>query len=531
MSQSDDDKDKEVPSRCRMCSHWMGRYSGDDNDQRCNRNWGHEAAHGDFYGPDQASKAFGQPAEVEYDCKVPRFGPPLPPVDHNGDTIGPRPEPDMVDAFVRARPERVAVTDGGETRHLNAQELRTYINTRSMSSDNPFAELDKSRKATAQKNQQLHDDRMNTSGELGSAADLPPWMRGEERVPTGFPQLDWALGGGFCPGIKFKHWGSYQTWKTTLSMAMMGAHQRYRDQKIEENFGRIADYHGFEASDDALEATLQSQKVLGLVGEDFDPSWAARQGVDIDRMDIYDMKYMEEALQYLVENLKEDLDRIESNFNAELASYIRAINYFHILVDSLDSFKLWADEHGSKDSKNVLHDDARMASRASLLSKFYRVFSDAPQVPVTFSAMAQQRINMGAGMAYASGKKGNAEAHNTRVSMRHKTDKPKRGEQTITLEFYQTQHPGVNIGQRETIELIGVLGQGMRPEANVVKTAVETGVVNKSSWLTYEPDDSEKISQQGTDYLPYAETLKKEGVYQEVYDKALDALYEERGEL
>lgn len=504
----------------------MGHKSGDPDDQRCNRNWGHKSAHGDFWSEEFRSESYGHPAYVKRNCKVPRWGPPIPFMDEHGNQIADEaPEPELVDAFVPLRPERVTLVFGEESRDLNDNELRHVINQFDPTMGNPFLDLDKSREKAHKRNQQLHENKMGTSGEVGAASDLPQWSRGDEKIRTGMIQLDWALGGGIAPGVKIKSWGKRHTWKSTLAAVIGAANQQYRDKMIRENFDVLADRWGFEATPDALEAVIGQQRILGLVGEDYDPTWPSRHGLDTERTDLVYTEYLEQSLQDIVENMQEDLDRIETNFDPELASWMRAINYPFMWVDSWDSFKLWADQHGAGDKKNVLHDDARMGSRASLLSKFFRTISSASRIPITLHAIGQNRIKMGGGMAYGHGDKGNAEAHNTRVEMKHRTKNPdNNGEQEIILEFRQTQHPGgMNVGEREEIRLTGHIEKGLFKEANLMEAADSVDVLNIASngYKTFENGDV-KVSERGISNLEFAEKLKEEGVYEDIYEETFD---------
>jgi hypothetical protein len=233
-------------------------------------------------------------------------------------------------------------------------------------------------------------------------------------------------------------------------------------------------------------------------------------------------EYLEESLQLIRESILKDQERIKQRFNSDLESWMRVLNYFHVIVDSWDSFAVHDDEHGSGDKKQVLQDDTRMGSRASLLSDFWKVASNASKMPITVQDIGQQRTALGGGFAYSKGDKGNADAHNARVQMRHFTDDMDDGEQEIHLTFEQTQHPGgTNVHEGEQITIIGT-PDGISPVLTNLQAAIDAGVVKSSSWLTYVPDDGDKISQQGTNLRTYADTLKEKGVYEEVYQKAVE---------
>ncbi|RMH22191.1 MAG: hypothetical protein D6698_01595 [Gammaproteobacteria bacterium] len=440
-------------------------------------------------------------------------------LDENGNPIGPPPPPVYEDAFIPKRLPFVYLNLRGRRLLVHETELRDIM-------ANPFLELDKSRQEAIKANQALYKKAIGTAGEVGTADQLPKWTKGEEKVPTGIVQLDWALKGGIAPGTKIKNWGSNHTWKTTFVFTIAAAFQRYRDRMITENFDRLAAKYGFEPDDETLEVILRNQRILGLVGEDFDPTWAQAQGVDISRLDLIRTTYLEENLDYINANLRKDIDRIQTHFDPEEESWMRAINYPYIFIDSWDSFALYADEHGAGGKQRLMVDNAQVAARASLLSHFWRIASRSSVIPVTIHAIGQQRIKMGAGMAYADGKKGNADAHNTRLEMRHSTNNPKYDLQEITLTFYQVQHPGgMNVGERDSITIVGHRQHGIDPGINLVYTAIDKGIINKSSWLTYQSDQGEKITQQGSDLLAFATKLKEHNLFDEVYRKTMDALY------
>jgi RecA/RadA recombinase len=459
-------------------------------------------------------------------------------VDDNGYPVEPPGQArssERIDAFQplprSGQPRRVGVvcptSHGLTTLYLTSNELQRLLRS---NMSNAFTDRAQKRQQVLQRNNQLHKKKMGTTGEVGRASDLPPFMRGTERIPTGLVQLDYALGGnvgtmdlGITPGTMVNLWGSNMSWKTTLKHKIEGAVQNYYDEQLRRH---LSEDLGWD--DEAIEEAVSAESLLALADEGYDPSWAETNGVDIERVDIANFKNAEQALQLVVDMMKLDLDNIETNFNPDEKSFMRAVAYRLLTVDSVDSMELWDDTHGARDKENVLGDNTRMGSRAQLLSQFFRVGSKLNRVPVTSLWISQKRMKMGS-IAYSSGQRGNAFAHNMRCEIKMRSKKPKNGEQEVVLEFRQTQMPGgMNIRERQELSLIGTLGEGFREDVNLLHTASEVGVIKKTSWITYEPlDDPDNNISRQCSFEEYAQVLRDEGYYDEVKRRTVEALQEQ----
>jgi RecA/RadA recombinase len=401
-----------------------------------------------------------------------------------------------------------------------------------MSTFKLFAKRDDVRKAVDTKNITAHKARKMGVGTIVTADFQPPYENGLERIPTGLVQLDHALKGGVTPGTVIGLWGEKHIGKSTLSYRLEAAILNYYGEKVRA----FALENG--ASPEEAEAAAANERGLAISTEGYDSSYASRLGVRPEQVLRPRFEYGEQLLQYVVDNVKQNVADFADYKEPGVFSYMLPITLRYYKIDSTDALKFYADEHGAKGKENVLKDNTQIGARASALSQFFRVAAAAPAVPITAIWISQERTNIAGTTAWKDGLRGNAYAHNIRLEIRMKKNgsapKPEDTTRLVDLEFRQLQMAGgTNLTEREVVTLVQRLSGGFYPKDQAVYEASNRGILNIKGgghW-EYVTRDGESVSSSTTgarksDIGVIADALEEADprLIDEIYQRVLNAM-------
>ena len=446
-----------IPERCRRCVWWMGHRSGDADDWRCDREWG------------WSMPELGEPRRVAPDCRVRLWGESLPRMDEHGNPLpGLTPSP-WVDAFIPIKEHPlILVRIGDRVYHATLEALLELMKTGDL-----FRKRTERIESITKKHITIHKHKLGTDGLITLASEQPPWEDGRERIPTGLVQLDWALGGGITPGTTIGLWGEKHVGKSTLRYYLEGVILRYYRQKVYEHL--LAETGDEEAARQAAD----DERGLAIATEGYDSSYARRLGVPVDQVIRPRCEYGEQYLQYVIDHVKDNLHHLQVYQRPDVYSYMLPVTIRYYSVDSVDSLKWWADDHGARGKESILHDNVQIGARAQILSQFFRMASAAPSIPITSIYITQERTNIAGAFAYKDGLRGNAFAHNLRLEIRLKRAKQPEGRSVIVeLEFRQLQMPGgTRLVERQTLPLVFRTSGGIYARDQVVWAAAELGIL------------------------------------------------------
>lgn len=518
-----------VPKRCTSCVHWLGHSSKDGNDQRCNREYGHDVKHGHFYSTEYHEEPYGHPRYVTDNCTVPLWGLPIDRVDDEGNPIGLPGTPKMVDAYIR----RVDKEGEGDyrsivvkfntpygTAYFNSQELRQYLmaTNKEKKLKELMAKRGLSRKKIQQANSKTYKDMYGIAPRVMEGVDqMSPWQRGLEKVPTGIPALDHAFKGGLPIGQRYNISGEADSGKSSLMNRIEGAFLKYYLENSldpeSEKIGMIKP-EGFD-----LDYLV---KAMGL-DEDTDVS------LDMinDHCDIIDSEMAEASLQYIISFLGDDNKNTSEFRDADTYSYQLPIQYRIITLDSLDALQLADENFGAKMKERTMGDNPQVAAQARLLNRFFRQTYMAEKLPVTLFMISQYRTKNIQTRASKSDKRGKHHAYYTSVEMKLYAPKMKDGD--ITKEIHMTFgkiHTEANIKEGDTIIIHLRPGEGFTKRDNVAAAALELGVIQKSgSWIRYSPTGKpeDELKTQGTNAGKVADWLSENNLTDKVYAQVMEA--------
>lgn len=531
----------------------MGRYSGDSNDQRCNRAWGHEKAHGDFSTVDEEGYRIHKGKSVDPNCKVRLWGPPIPFVDENGNPQGEPKAPTYVPAYARALPKEgtglrrsspIALQHNGTNYYLNAKQLRNYL-----MADSPDEQLqalfdsrDDRRKEGAKKLQQVYQDMYGTNLQvLQGAKELPPYSRGLERISTRIPQLDTALNGGLIPGTRVNISGQEDAGKTTLKNHLEGSILRYYLQR---------------SPDPA------SEKIARIVPEDYTLSYMLKamqmthknhgyeemEDLFNEHVDIFDSTFQEESMEAIVSFITGDVKALGQFRNSEIWSYQLPVRYRSFSIDSIDADALAEESQDSKGNEQHIGEDHRMATQARLLAEAFRKLYKASKVPVTLILLSQYRSGNfgGFGGGQKSEHRGNAHPYfvDLGINLWNNRFDPKKDDYMRVHLNFKKVHTDASVVPGEEIELALVPGLGLDPTINslaYLKNHANDLVDQRGSWFYWQPDSDYEMKRQGGDPVDvrewliqndvdaskYVETYmlyEREEITEEEYDKRMHIL-------
>lgn len=558
-----------VPERCRFCANWLGHKSGNSQDQRCNRYWGHDPRFGDFTGEDLADEPFTGPAYVKRDCRVPRWGIPIPPMSEAGRPVGPKPDPEMVDAFVPIKAGTVCLQTGGEEHELTAHQLRQYLMADQSEKEellDQFEHRKEKRDTIETQNQNHYNDKFGTNPRVRDGLnELPPWKRGEEKIPVGILPLDAALNGGTEPGTAINVSGNPDAGKSTLNYAMAGAHIRYYRNHVYQNVIDTLLPEGLDGADEekkkkVLErarASAEGEKVAMLNNERFTPDYAINamnlgpplfdselspKEIANQSLSLLDTKHIEEATQQFLDAIGTDAKQFDENRNSNIRSYMLPITFRSFVWDSIDASSYSEEEFSGKDQEKLrMGDESRMGTQARFLAEFFRKAEKAHKIPSTIQMVSQYRANIG---SYGGGKsphRGNAHPYFTDLELdvwHSKTEsKNLAGNlQSVHISFEKV-HVDANVTQGDDIQIYLRPGQGYDPIDNAIgyclnqaeqKEDATNGVdclYRNGSWVYYRPPgESEELQTQGTDPKEVYELVKEAGAEDQFYNQLLKSI-------
>lgn len=562
----------DVPGRCKGCANWLGHWSGNNQDQRCNRNWGHEARFGDFTGKETAEKFFAHPAYVKRDCRVPRWGVPIPPMNEKGEPVGPTPDPEMIDAFVPLRRRTVCLQTGGEFYDLTAHELRQYLMADQSEKEElleMFDNRDEKREAVNQQTKAHYQDKYGTNPKVREGlSELPPWKRSEEKIPTGILPLDAALNGGIEPGTAINVSGNPDAGKSTLSYALAGAHIRYYRQNVYEHVkstmlpegGENAKPERKKEVERMARVKAENEKIMFLATERFTPSYAVNamnlgeplfeselspEEIADQSLDLVDDEFIEESTQKVIEAMDIDSKELDGKRKPNIFSYMLPVSYRKLLWDSLDAGRLSEEHFSGNDQEKVrMGDESRVGAQARLLAEFFRKSYKAADLPMTVQMVSQYRANIN---SYGGGKsphRGNAHPYFTDLELdvwHSKTESKNLAGNLQSVHISPEKvHVDANITEGDDIQLYLRPGQGYDPVDNAIgyclneaeqKEDATNGVgslYRNGSWVYYRPPgEDEEINMQGTDPQAVYDMIEEAGYADQLYEQLLSDVTDE----
>ena len=513
-----------IPTKCRSCVFWLGRYSGNEHDRRCNRAWGHEARHGDFSFVDEEGYKIQTGKEVDPNCEIRRWGAPIPFIDENGNPHGEPPDPVYVPAYNQALPKEgqgllrstpIALQRNGELYYLNAKQLRRYL-----MADSPedklnalFESRDQRRKEAAKKLQQVYKDMYGTNLQvLQGAKELPPYSRGLERISTRIPQLDHALNGGLIPGTRVNISGQEDSGKTTLKNHLEGSILRYYLQRS---------------------PNPASEKIARIVPENYTLSYMlkamqmthANHGYDEmedlfnEHVDIFDSTFQEESMEAIVSFITGDVKALGEFRNSEIWSYQLPVRYRSFSIDSIDADALAEESQDSKGNEQHIGENHRMATQARLLAEAFRKLYKASKVPVTLILLSQYRSSNfgGFGGGQKSEHRGNAHPYFVDLGLNlwnNRFDPDNDDYMRVHINFKKV-HTDASVVPGEEVELALVPGLGLDPTVNSLNylKGVDNPLVDqRGSWYYWQPGTDNEIKRQGSDPVDVRDWLLENGI-------------------
>lgn len=533
-----------IPERCTRCAHWLGRYSGDPEDERCNRNWGHEPRHGDFRSID-ADNAYGGPSFVTPDCRVPRWGPPIPPVDENGNPIGKASKPEMVDAFVPAKTGVVQLKTPHGTFFATSYEIRQY----QMASDEKKAAIAKRLKKRNKKKEQVHKhhqetykDKYGTNPRVTKGREnLSPWQRGDEKVPTGILALDLALRGGIQPGMRVNISGAADSGKSTLLNLLEGQTLRYYVSKSFGFYKELAEDLGQDPVPFAAEHAL-SESIMMIKPEGFELGYMIESmnlhddeeianALFDECVEIQETSYLEESAQAITGFVDEDNRDLSEIHGGDVNSWMRPVSYRSSSLDSVDAEALADESFGANDQQNVVGDNHQVGAQARILSELFRKGQKAMKLPMIWFLISQYRAKIG---SYGGGVKkhrGNAHKYFTDMefnmsianSEQRKVSQGKKDTLVAKLRFGK-MHTDSEKKRNDEVELRLRPGYGYTRFDNLIGPALDSDggpLMQSGSWIKWITDEGEEtVLGQGSD------PMKVQGMLEE-HDLSIDTLYED----
>lgn len=523
----------DIPKRCRSCAHWVGRYTGNSEDTRCNRNYGHLEELGHFYDPaTMRQEAYGHPAYVEHKCKRPRWGLPLPLVDGHGRSVAPPSTPPMVDAYLPALPREeegifrsvpvVLRTPHGDLT-VNSKQLHQYLMASASQKEklaNRFKARDKKRKKTAKQHQKTYKNMYGTTPQVLEGMDqLPPFRRSLEKVPTGLYPLDEALNGGIPVGARVNISGKPDSGKSTLVHSIEGAFVRYYRSKVYNFF-----LNEMGASEEEAKAHASREKIGLIKPESFEVEYMLRalnlgnreksKALFNQHCDILATNFAEESTQYVISCLNSDSIDNQDLRGPDTYSYMIPNQYRLFTLDSIDADELAEDSFGKGMKEKSMGENSRIAAGARLLAEFFRKAYKAAEIPVTLLMVSQERTTNIQFRASTSVHRGKAHPYFTNLEMNLYSPKMKPGDSTkkIICRFGKV-HVDASVKEGDEIELALRPGHGIKIGDNLIPKGFDVGALNQAgSWITFVDLKGEEHKNQGTDEVTISDWLRGEGL-------------------
>jgi len=530
----------QVPERCKSCVHWLGHLSKDSNDIRCNRYWGHDPRWGTFTKANDSNHY--KPALVEIKCSIPETDEYTPLTDEYGNKkIGVTATPKYVDAYTPIeyiKSTYIEYQTNDEIYLLTEEEfhqLLKYNKDKDMASKkDKLLERARARKKIRQDTQKRHAK--HYSKMYGTApkviqgrAALPPYQRGEEKVPTGLLPLDLALKGGIPVGTRINISGYPDAGKSTLVNRIEGAFVKY----YVENARKFYESQGLD--EEEIVDLLENEKIGLIKPENFELNYMIRAmdlenfedkeaGEVFDRhCDLLATNFAEESTQFVISALNADNADLADLRDGETYSYMLPNQYRLFTLDSIDAEELAEESFGKKMSENMIGDNHRIGGQARLLAEFFRKGYKAAKIPVTLLMVSQHRTANIQTRAKTSVHRGKAHPYFTTLELNLYS--PKGGDSDITKEVVCTfgkVHIDADIQHGDTISLYLRPGRGFTKIDNCVPVAFDLGILNKSgSWVSYIDDEGTEHKNQGTDPGKVADWLEGIGLVDELYNRTL----------
>lgn len=527
-----------IPTRCTSCVNWLGHDSGKSNDIRCNRNW----SYSELALPEQDKDL------VETDCKVLKDDSSTVALsDDNGDTLGLKGKAVYVDAYVPllkatnnewgAPGDTIRFVASGTTEPVwfTSTDLKNYLQAMTPTAKAKLLAQAKDRNKTRsamQKQHAKHYEKKHTIAPsvMEGSANLPPYAKGLEKVPTGLAPLDIALKGGIPVGTRLNISGSPDAGKSTLVNRIEGAFIKYYTSKVREFWEQ-------QGSDpEEVEAIVANEKIGLIKPESFEYNYM-KSAMALDEVegktpqelfdahcDIIATNFAEESTQYVVSALNADNASNGEFRSGETYSYMLPNTYRLFTLDSIDAEDL-AEEAISSKGESMIGDNHRIAGSARLLAEFFRKAYKAAKIPVTLLLVSQHRtanIQIRAKTSIHRGK-----AHPYFTNLEFNLYSPKMDDKAITKEVVLTfgkTHVDASVKQGDSISLYLRPGVGFTMIDNCVPVAFDLGILDKAgSWVSYTALNGDFHRSQGSDPGKVANWLTSLGLERELYERTMEA--------
>jgi RecA/RadA recombinase len=211
-----------------------------------------------------------------------------------------------------------------------------------------------------------------------------------ERLPFKQDSLTAFTGGGIPAGMFICFWGGKGCSKTTIILDMIAKNQKN---------GKTCVYINGERS--------------------YDPKWAAKRGVDTEKLIVIDVETLEEGLDIIIKLCREKV--------ADL-----------IVFDSIHGLAPEAELYKGKAEEEKSTSDSNMALRARALTQFFEMSTAfVANAKCAIILIAQARIDLGGFIKLETLTGGHALLHNCRIIMKfrrgQKADAPSEKRETGAL--------------------------------------------------------------------------------------------------
>lgn len=519
----------------------MGRYSGDATDRRCNRDWGHTKRRGDF-----RKRGDPPPKYVDPNCTVDTALSDVPIVDENGEEIGPPPSSLEKPAFSRALPKEgtglkrsspIFMTTEHGTFLFNATQLQTYLmaDDKQEALDELFDNRDQRRKNIQRETSKIYKDMYGTEIKVFEGAkELPPYNRGDEKIPLGIPQLDAALNGGLVPGVRMNISGQEDSGKTTLKNFFEGAILQYYIKHSQapdnEQIARIVpEGYTLQYTLNAMNSRRFAQE-RGYGDPEF-PLGAVKRVVDEDpalhffnkHVAFFDTTFQEESMQSIVSHVTHDVQAFGEFRSKDIWSYDLPVTYRAFSIDSVDADELAEEAFDSKGAHKNLGKDARIATQARLLAEAFRKLYKASKVPITLIMISQKRTtNITSGFTRKSEYRGMAHPYFVDLGFDLWNNSFDQGDEYKRVHVVANKvHTDASIVEGDDVLLYLVPGKGFDPLTNSIKFAFDSDDINTlsqaRSWVYYKKGEPDELKRQGSDPIDVQNWLRNEGKLDTLY--------------
>lgn len=301
----------------------------------------------------------------------------------------------------------------------------------------------------------------------GFAKDMPEFGK-IELIKTGLYKLDKNIG-GIPKGRYTQIFGPPSAGKSSLVETIMGSFQRQN-----------------------LTVALANNE------RNYDPRWAAKQGLDINELIGGNFSDLEECLNFAI-------DMAETEGACDL-----------LTIDTITAISSKQEIYQKKGSSSRDLDDDTMALIARKLSQFFRMatakIDDAKMATILVNQVRANIGSYGGGMEVSGG---NALKHNQSLNLmvtRSKCKKSGFEDSHFVMKISVLKSKFIEAKEGTECECYFRIGEGIDNNMDIIMDAIDQKIIEKSGgWYSYN-----KIREQG--YNKFVELLIKEKAINQILD-------------